>query len=134
MAAVAAAALALGGCGGDGGADPASTSSPTATAPATGTAPATTPTEPGEQRTSIAVRVQGDRIEGGGRQPVPAGATVELRVEADVADEVHVHGYDKLAGVTPGQPATIVFRADIPGVFEVELESRGLQIAELVVR
>ncbi|MBA2384839.1 MAG: hypothetical protein H0V68_09300 [Actinobacteria bacterium] len=53
---------------------------------------------------------------------------------SDVADEVHVHGYDVHADVARGQPATIEFTADVPGRFEIELEERGLQIAELEVR
>lgn len=56
-----------------------------------------------------------------------------LIVSADVADEVHVHGYDLMADVAPGSPARISFEASVPGRFEVELESRALQIAELRV-
>ena len=61
-----------------------------------------------------------------------AGERVRL-VEADVSDEVHVHGYDLLAEVSPDEPAVIVFRANAPGVFEVELEGAGLLLLELTV-
>ena len=37
-----------------------------------------------------------------------------------------MHGYDLLAEVSPDEPAVIVFRANAPGVFEVELEGAGL--------
>ena len=48
---------------------------------------------------------------------------------------IHVHGYDLVAGVGPGlPPARIRFRATTPGRFEVELEDRRLQIAQLEVR
>ena len=47
---------------------------------------------------------------------------------------MHLHGYDLMADVAPGAPATIRFTADVPGIFEVELEDRGLHIAELEVR
>jgi hypothetical protein len=57
-----------------------------------------------------------------------------LVVEAEVADEVHVHGYDLTANVAPGQPATIRFKTSAPGIFEIELEERGLHIGELEVR
>jgi len=60
-------------------------------------------------------------------------SNVELTVTSVIADEVHVHGYDLMADVAPGAPVTIRFVADIAGVFEVELEDRGLQIAELEV-
>ena len=53
---------------------------------------------------------------------------------SDVADHVHLHGYDLMANVAPGAPATIRFTADAPGRFEIELEDLGLQIAELEVR
>ena len=56
-----------------------------------------------------------------------------LIVRSDVADEVHLHGYDLAAEVAPGQPAQIRFRADDVGEFELELEERGVPIAELVV-
>jgi hypothetical protein len=51
-----------------------------------------------------------------------------------VSDHVHLHGYDIVRDVAPGRPAVIRFRATTAGRFEVELEDRGLQIAELEVR
>jgi hypothetical protein len=47
---------------------------------------------------------------------------------------VHLHGYDVFADVAPGKAARLVFVASIPGRFEVELEDRGLQIADIEVR
>ena len=61
------------------------------------------------------------------------GQQVVLTVDSQIEDEVHLHGYDLSADVAPGSPATIRFRADIPGRFEVELEDRGAQIAQLRV-
>ena len=55
-------------------------------------------------------------------------------VRSDVSDHVHLHGYDLLADVAPGQPARIRFRATTVGVFEAELEDRVVLIAELEVR
>ena len=63
-----------------------------------------------------------------------SGRDVVITVTSDVADEVHVHGYDLMADVAPGAPATIRFTADAPGRFEIELENTGVQIAELEVR
>jgi len=68
------------------------------------------------------------------REQVRRGDAVVLRVVADVADEVHLHGYDRSADVGPGKPAQISFTADIPGVFEVELEQRKQKLLELEVR
>ena len=59
---------------------------------------------------------------------------VVLVVESELTDHVHLHGYDLMADVAPGAPATIRFTADAPGRFEIELEDRGLQIGELEVR
>jgi hypothetical protein len=65
---------------------------------------------------------------------VDKGDQVVVRVESDAADEVHVHGYDQMQDVAPGQPAEITFEATITGRFEIELEDAGTPIAELEVR
>ena len=67
------------------------------------------------------------------RQSVSEGDRVVIVVNSDVADEIHLHGYDLKKDVTVGGTARIPFRATIPGRFEVELEQRGTQIAELTV-
>lgn len=64
---------------------------------------------------------------------VQRGDRVRLVVRADVADEVHVHGYDLFADVAPGDPAELRFRADLEGVYEVELEGSHTEIASLTV-
>ena len=61
------------------------------------------------------------------------GDTVRFRVRADVADHVHVHGYDLMKDVEPGETITFSFPADITGIFEIELEDAGEQIAQLRV-
>ena len=93
----------------------------------------TTTTEPATP--AIEVRVAGGKVQGGvRREQVRRGDAVVLRVVTDVADEVHLHGYDRSADVGPGKPAQISFTADIPGVFEVELEQRKQKLLELEVR
>jgi hypothetical protein len=62
-----------------------------------------------------------------------AGDQIAFGVESDVADEVHVHGYDLMEDVTAGGTAEFSFPADIEGIFEVELEGRKEQIAEIRV-
>ncbi len=62
-----------------------------------------------------------------------AGEQIRFRVKSDVADEVHVHGYDLSEQVAAGGTAAFDFPADIEGIFEVELEERVEQIAELRV-
>ena len=61
------------------------------------------------------------------------GETVRFRVRADVSDHVHVHGYDLMKDVEPGKTVTFSFPAEITGIFEIELEDAGEQIAQLRV-
>ena len=84
---------------------------------------------------TVAIEVVNGRPQGGVvRETVAQGREVVIVVTADVTDHVHLHGYDLMADVAPGAPARLRFTADVPGRFEVELEDRGLRIAELEVR
>ena len=65
---------------------------------------------------------------------VSVGETVELRITSDVTDSIHVHGYDVLGSLEPGAETIVRFTADVPGIFEVELESNGLHVFDLAVR
>jgi plastocyanin len=97
-----------------------------------GTAPSSSASTPAGQR--IEVQVSGGQVSGDtGRVPVAAGDHVTLVLTSDVADEVHVHGYDLEAELSPGQPTEIAFDATIPGVFEVELHEAGTQLLSLQV-
>lgn len=114
---------------------PAETASPT-TDPADGGASPSPAESTGEDDADVTAEVtveDGQVVGGVERIPVEVGETVALRVASDVADTVHVHGYDLHASVGPDEPAVVRFPADIPGVFDVELEQRGLLIAELEV-
>jgi hypothetical protein len=85
--------------------------------------------------TVIPIRIKDGKPVGGiTRADVKKGQRVDLVVHSDVADEVHLHGYDLHQDVEPGGTALIRFQAKIPGVFEAELEKRKLQILELTVR
>jgi hypothetical protein len=107
---------------------------PATTAPATTEAPpATTASPPDTVRINYVI-VDGKPQGGIARDSVARGRTVVITVTSDVAEEVHVHGYDLSADVAPGAPATIRFVADAPGRFEIELENSAVQIAELEVR
>lgn len=68
------------------------------------------------------------------RIDVPLGADVRLTVTSDTADELHVHGYDVLAELRPGEPAVLRFTADDPGLFEVETHHQELVVVQLAVR
>ncbi|MGH3897198.1 MAG: hypothetical protein ACRDTA_02895 [Pseudonocardiaceae bacterium] len=68
-----------------------------------------------------------------GRVKVALGTPITLAVSSDVADKVHLHGYDKEAQIPAGETGSVSFTADIPGVFEVELHESGLQLLQLQV-
>lgn len=61
------------------------------------------------------------------------GEQVRFKVDSDVSDEVHMHGYDIMKDVKAGGSVSFDFPASIEGVFEAELEGRGEQILELTV-
>ena len=115
-----AAVMVIAGCGGD----DAATSSTTTSSASINTTGATT----------IEVGYAGGTITGGGKRSAALRQTVVIKVTSDVADEIHLHGYDKTADAAPGTVATITFIADKPGVFEVELEKKGLKLFELEVK
>jgi hypothetical protein len=82
----------------------------------------------------INVRFEGGEVVGGVKVvDVDRNRQVVLVVRSDVADHVHVHGYDLLGDVAPGQPTRISFRANDVGRFEVELEDRALPLVDLRV-
>ncbi len=112
-------------------AEPIPKTTETATRPPT---TGSTPTETAPERVRMVVRVQGGRPVGGiARATARQGEPVLLIVRSDVADHVHVHGYDLMGDVGPGSPARMQFRARLTGRFEIELEDRGQQIAQLTV-
>jgi FtsP/CotA-like multicopper oxidase with cupredoxin domain len=111
----------------------AATTTEAATTEATPTEPATTATT--SAPTTIAIVVEGGRPVGGiQRVSVTKGEKAVLVVSSDVADEIHFHGYDLSADVEAGGSAEIPFTATIVGRFEVELEDRGVQLAEIEVQ
>jgi hypothetical protein len=61
------------------------------------------------------------------------GDQIHFKVDSDVSDEVHVHGYDLQKDVKAGGSVEFEFPATLEGVFEAELESRKEQIIELRV-
>jgi hypothetical protein len=61
------------------------------------------------------------------------GEDVRFKVDSDVSDEVHMHGYDIMKDVKAGGSVSFDFPATIEGVFEAELEGRKEQILELTV-
>jgi hypothetical protein len=125
--------LLLASCGGD---DEADTTTETTGTTTTETQPTTvTDPTPDEGPTVVTIVVVNGAPKGGiVRETVDKGDRVVLVVRSDVTDHVHLHGYDIMRDVAPGSPARLRFRATIPGRFEVELEDRGVQIADITVQ
>ena len=106
----------------------------TTTATTSTTTTATEPTEPPPPAT-VRIVVRGGEPVGGVRNvTVSKGRQVVLVVNSDVADEVHLHGYNLKRDVAPGAPARLPFRATINGTVEVELEQRGLPLARITTQ
>lgn len=61
------------------------------------------------------------------------GDQIRFKVDSDVSDEIHIHGYDLMKDVEAGGSVSFDFPASIEGIFEAELEGRKEQIAELTV-
>jgi len=119
--------------GGDDEQEAANTSAQPAATPTQTTAPDETPTETPEPTPTpkpqppLVTRGEVTKLR------FEQGDTVKFRVRVDVADHVHVHGYDLMKDVEPGKTITFSFPADITGIFEIELEDRGEEIAQLRV-
>jgi hypothetical protein len=117
---------ALGGCGGG-----------VSTAPGSSSGGASAGSAPGPAAPSIrtiTVTVRGGKASGDiGRIQLPLGTPVLLAVSSEVADELHVHGYDRKAKIPAGATGSVAFTANTPGVFEVELENSKLALLQLQV-
>jgi heme/copper-type cytochrome/quinol oxidase subunit 2 len=126
-------AVALAACGGGDDQDQATGTTAAGSPTTTGAGSATTEAAAGAQM--VQVTVIGTKVETAERRvKVPLDGKVHLEVTADRADEVHLHGYDRKVDIEPGTPAVLEFTADVPGVFEVELEEAGLKLVELQVQ
>jgi hypothetical protein len=130
---LAAATLCITACGTTTPAVPASsTTAPTSSA-GTASSAANGPT-PTTTTQTIRVSYADGKVAGDtGRVHVKLGSTVALVVTSAVADEVHLHGYDKKIDVPANGTATLTFTATIPGVFEVELEKLSKTLVMLEV-
>jgi hypothetical protein len=114
--------------------EPSTQPTPTATEPSPRPteSPEPTPTATGTLD-AVEIEVEEGRVEGPGRIRSSQGDRVAIEVKADVTDQVHVHTYDLFFEVSPNRDAQIRFRADITGVFEIELEDAGLTLTMLEV-
>jgi hypothetical protein len=111
------------------------TVSPTTTEPTTTTTMATTSTvdETTTTAQAIDVTVVAGAVEGPGTVSVAVGDRVSVWVLSDVDAEIHVHGYDVFFEAPAGVPTEVTLTADVPGIFEVELEQTHTPLFALEV-
>lgn len=132
-----AAVVTLSGCGGSGGEG---TAAPGTTASANPTAGTAGPTENADaaQPTPLVIDIV---IEGGDVTPTnvareaAVGQPIELRVDSDSADELHVHSTPEHTfdvGVGPDQ--SYRFTVEMPGRVDVELHQLHKTVATIQVR
>ena len=109
----------------------------TTTSPAasttTGATPSTTLAGPTTTTRAVDVTVAGGVVDGPDTFEYSQGDQVDIIVLVDVADEIHVHGYDIMFDTEPGVPVEISFEADAQGIFQVELEGTSLPLFEIQV-
>jgi hypothetical protein len=111
------------------------TVSPTTTEPTTTTTMATTSTvdETTTTAQAIDVTVVAGAVEGPGTVSVAVGDRVSVWVLSDVDAEIHVHGYDVFFEAPAGVPTEVTLTADVPGIFEVELDQTHTPLFALEV-
>lgn len=106
--------------------------SPTATAPSA-------PKPPPDGPTATVIELKDhEPVDGVVDIDTKKGDPVRIVVRSDVADDIHIHGYDIEESVAPGKPARFQFDATIEGVFEIESHEaehagKDALIARLVV-
>ena len=100
----------------------------------TQTTPTTTAAAPPPKPAAKRIAVKGLKPVGGVEDlEFDKGETIRFVVTSDQAENVHLHGYDVERDVGPGKSARFSVKADIEGIFEVELENSAVPIAELTV-
>src|SRR3954471_17352675 len=121
----------LSGSGDDNSSNEKPASQAAATAPETTTPPATgTPTPPRKRAVDPGPLLTGEKVV---KIEVDKGDTVRFRARSPQDDEVHVHGYDLKKDLPANQTVSMSFKATIDGIFEIEFENQGKQIASLRV-
>ena len=94
----------------------------------------TTSTGGGQPKSDVVVVKDAKPVGGVQHLTYKKGGTIDFTVRSDTADEVHFHGYDIGKDLKKGGSVRFRVPAKIDGRFEVELESRKEQIAEVEVQ
>jgi FtsP/CotA-like multicopper oxidase with cupredoxin domain len=106
------------------------------TASGSGDTSATTGTTPPKPAgTEATVNVKGGQPDGGVQKiKVGKNEPLQITVTSDQNVPIHFHGYDIEKPAAPGKPAVFKLKkANIDGVFEMEVESTKTKIASITV-
>jgi hypothetical protein len=111
------------------------TSTTKATTTTSNTLPSTSTTRAATTTTvqEIDVSFEGGVVNGPERIAVTLADEVSVWVLSDEEAEIHVHGYDLFFDATAGVPVDVTFIADVPGIFEVEVEGSHTILFQLEV-
>lgn len=112
------------------------TISTTTTEPTTTSTVATTTSTVAETTTTapaIDITIEAGVVSGPGTVSVAVGDQVSMWVLSDVDAEIHVHGYDVIFEAAADVPIEVALTADVPGIFEVELEETHTPLFALEV-
>jgi hypothetical protein len=83
---------------------------------------------------NVAIDVKNAKPVGGVKKiKLKRGGTLNLTVNSDVADEVHVHATDQHEDVTKGGTIKLTIKPTGTGNSEIELENHKQQLAELTI-
>ncbi len=93
------------------------------------------PGEASRATKTLALEIRGGEVVGGVQRVEAAlGDTLELVVFSDQAERLHIHGYDITTELVANTKTSVAMVANIPGMFEVELEESGLLLLYFTVR
>jgi hypothetical protein len=108
-----------------------------AASPATGVPAAATGQAPGGPSVRddvFELTIKGGKLSSGPEVfQVHQGERVTLNIRSDSRDELHLHGYDLHAQISPDQPASLQFTADRTGRFGLELHKAHAELGALEV-
>jgi hypothetical protein len=100
-----------------------------------------TPTSPAGSSTptiganeTLAITIAGGTVSPtGASMRVSLGQRIQVTAVSDVAESIHIHGYDITLTVPPSVPGEITFTANQIEVFDIETHESGKLVATLIV-
>jgi heme/copper-type cytochrome/quinol oxidase subunit 2 len=83
---------------------------------------------------TLAITIAGGKVSPlGANMRVRVGQRVQVTAVSDVAESIHIHGYDITLTLPPSVQGEITFTANQIGVFAIETHESGTLVAKLIV-